>query len=829
MQYLELELVGYKRLRLANIDRIVIAPKEKLQLILGTNGSGKSSLLKELSPLPAAAQDYTKEGKKRIVVEARGHRYELISAFSPTQRHNFIKDGEELNQGGTASVQKELVKKEFNITPDVHELITGSIKFNKMGPGERRYWFTRLSDTSYSYALNVYQKLKEKHRDILGAIKMNQSRAVQEANKLLSDDQEKLLRDEINEYRKILEQLLTLKTPSQRFKADVEQELKTIEQTLYMLARQMIRERGKFLNLEAFTSIEMIDDEILNYSSKSSSLSYTIDLIAKDISSNQETIDALNRANINNFQEIDTKRQSLQKEIEALKSKLISDCIFEDAVLAFQSIMSMQDTLTDILSELPTNEDKRFSRDQYAALQTQFTQNTIQIETTASRLLILNSQKKAMDEAKGEKPVECPSCNYQWRLGYNENTYAETILAIAQLEKNQLTLQENQKITTESLEAMKQYFTLYRAYVDIAKAWPILTPMWQYIENNDMLLKNPKSIIYFLDKVKSSLRLQIELNEYSKQIAELNELKVVTERLESNHIEKIKLKINELNETLFNQNQELVRNKQSVQRLQGYKQTIKFIQETAIKLEVLLDNQNTLSSVLVEEIKQEAFNTLIRSVQLELSKREQHLSQVDVQKGLVENIQRQLKELEEEAFVLNILVKELSPTEGLIAKGLLGFINNFVKQMNSFIRKVWLYPMEIVPCLPDNDNEVDLDYKFSLQVNNNDPIPDIKLASTAMSEVINLAFVIVAMKYLGLTNAPLILDEFAASFDSAHRSSAFNTISNLISHSDFSQIFIVSHFEDCYGSLVNADVIVLCSKNVILPKNVLYNLHTVIN
>lgn len=829
MYYPELELVGYKRLRLANINRIVIAPQEKLQLILGTNGSGKSSLLKELSPLPASIQDYEKDGKKRIVIQANGHRYELTSVFSPSQRHSFLKDEEELNPGGTASVQKELVKKEFNITPDVHELMTGAVAFNKMGPGERRYWFTRLSDTSYSYALGVYQKLKEKHRDIMGAIKMNQSRAVQEANKLLSQDQEKMLRDEIQEYRQVLEQLLTIKTPSKHFKTDVETELQATEFALNNLARQIIRERGKFLNHEAFTSMEMIDDAILNYGSKTSSLAYTIDLIAKDIASNQETIDALNRSNINNFQEIDTKRQELLKEIDEIKIKLISDCIFEDPVNAFQSIMSIQDTLSDILTELPSNEDKRFSRDQYTHCQLQTNQLSNQITNLNEKLLILRAQKKAMDESKNEKPVECPSCHYQWQIGYTESTYNEIVQGIDTLEKQLLVVQATQKTNDEMFEAMKQYFALYRSFSDISKTWPNLAPLWNYISNNEMLLKNPRSILYFIDRVKGSLRLQIQLVDYSKQINELNELKCVTERLETNHIEKIKIKINDLNETLFKQNEELRFTNQAIQRLKSYKQTINSIEDTSIKISTLLESQSKLSSVLVEEIKQEAINTLIRHVQLELSKREQQLSQVDVQKTLVENIQKQLKELEEEAFVLNIMVKELSPTEGLIAKGLLGFINNFVKQMNSFIRKVWLYPMELIPCLPDNDSDVDLDYKFSLQVNNNDPIPDIKLASSAMAEVINLAFVIVAMKYLGLSNAPLMLDEFAARMDSAHRSSAFNAISNLINQSEFSQIYIVSHFEDCYGSLVNADITVLCSKNIVLPKNVLYNKHTVIN
>lgn len=46
MRYVELELAGYKRLHLANIAYIKITPQEKLQLLLGTNGSGKVLYLK---------------------------------------------------------------------------------------------------------------------------------------------------------------------------------------------------------------------------------------------------------------------------------------------------------------------------------------------------------------------------------------------------------------------------------------------------------------------------------------------------------------------------------------------------------------------------------------------------------------------------------------------------------------------------------------------------------------------------------------------------------------------------------------------------------------
>ena len=94
-----------------------------------------------------------------------------------------------------------------------------------------------------------------------------------------------------------------------------------------------------------------------------------------------------------------------------------------------------------------------------------------------------------------------------------------------------------------------------------------------------------------------------------------------------------------------------------------------------------------------------------------------------------------------------------------------------------------------------------------------------------MQEVINLAFVAVSMKYLGLSNTPIFLDEFAASLDVAHRQSAYKAIDHLIESTDYSQVFLVSHYQDGYSSLNSSEVLVLCDSNIELPKGMAYNHH----
>jgi ABC-type Mn2+/Zn2+ transport system ATPase subunit len=92
-----------------------------------------------------------------------------------------------------------------------------------------------------------------------------------------------------------------------------------------------------------------------------------------------------------------------------------------------------------------------------------------------------------------------------------------------------------------------------------------------------------------------------------------------------------------------------------------------------------------------------------------------------------------------------------------------------------------------------------------------------------MIEIINLAFRLVAMSYLGLQDYPLYLDEPGRAFDPAHKSAVVNMVKSLLEQSTFSQIFMISHDYAQYGALANAQLCVMNPTNVVVPKD--YNSH----
>lgn len=829
MKIIELELKGYRRLHLAQIHHVIYKPVEKLQLILGTNGSGKSSLLKELSPLPPVPADYTKDGYKRIVIEHRGKLYELSSQFGQSQPHSFLINGVEENPGGTITVQKELVKREFNITQEVQDLMLSLSLFTRMGPGERRSWFTRLDSTNYNYAIGVFQRLKERLRDIQGGIKLNQTRAVQEANKLLSEDQEKQLSDEISKYREFIDHLLTQKSTPKQFGYELRKQADDNVSEMKRLSNQIIKLRGDFLNLEGFLSIEEIAEAATKVQIEISRLEYIIGITSKEIEEHQKVVGALKDVQVSNLKDVDIKMDAIHKELEKYRELIQQVQKFEDPELAHQQLNGIFENMSILLTEMPINAERQYSSENFQKLlerSQSLHQAKLVLENTQNQLLAI---KKYQEDRKESETTECPKCYFTWKQGYDENKYQTVLKRLSELEEAFKKNEEETKSVTALIEETKEYFALYRSYQSIVGTSKALQPFWNEIVEQNIIFNEPRSIIYRLDRLRHLFVENLQVERLKTELDGLVKLKALTEKAETEQFEKIQLKLNELDEQLFQQNKSLREKSTRVQQLKSYQKTAIELLNCETQLSNVVTSQEEISKDLVEDLRQSLINGLIRDAQLELTRKEQQLSQVNVQKALVDSIQKQLKELEEESRVIKIMVDELSPTTGLIARGLLSFIQSFVQQMNSFIRKVWLYPLEIIPILPDEDDGIDLDYKFSVLINHRTEIPDIKQASSAMAEIINLAFVIVSLKYLGLSDGILCLDEFARTFDSVHRESAFKTITNLIAQSDFSQIFIVSHFENSYGSIKNAEIAVLCSKNIVIPKDSVVNNHIHIN
>ena len=254
------------------------------------------------------------------------------------------------------------------------------------------------------------------------------------------------------------------------------------------------------------------------------------------------------------------------------------------------------------------------------------------------------------------------------------------------------------------------------------------------------------------------------------------------------------------------------------------------MQQTSTELEALLSEAEQIKTDQVETARRSIYNEMLRSVQVLLAQHETLLHEANNQQNAIRQIEEQIELLSKEEKCLKAAAKEISPTEGLVAEGLFGFMKLFIQQMNNFVKRIWTYPLVVQPYELGSDGSMDLDYKFPIIVDTADNVrKDISEGSTAMQEVIDLAFKITAMKALHLDHYPLYLDEFGSTMDPTHKAATIQLINSIMEQDHFTQLFLISHDSVQYGALSNTEVCVLSSDNMMLSKGSVYNQHVKIN
>jgi Fe-S cluster assembly ATPase SufC len=821
MRIKEILIKGYKRFSLNSIETFKYTPNKKIQLILGSNGSGKSSLIKELSPLPAEPSEYSKDGCKHITYIHNNSIYILKSDFTSTgNRFSFIKDNEELNPGHTVTVFKELVKKEFNITSDIHNLMTGKIKFTRMTVAERRKWFTQIADCDYTFAINFYMKLKEQYRDIQGAIKLQQARLVQESAKLPTSREQEQYTEDIKHLNIFLDYLL-MQTDQSVLSASTMKAFEEVQNTLRKTSIELMREKAKFPNAGNFKDEDALKEAIISIKTELRTNESLLHAVYQEMEQQSKSILLLEENNLASFKDIDNCIIETQSEITKLKTKLKYPILQhpDKGIIALTSVKPQMD---EYLTEMIKHSGKGYDKETYNSAIQGCNDLSIKIQNCKFGSDKLYLQLKEYDHAKQHNKVDCPNCKHTWFLGFSQNLYDDCLKSKKILD-NELPVLELQLKLLEVIKAEQfEYLTTVSIFLKLMNQVEILDPLWKYIIQSGLLKSSPVTIRKMLQEYLSELSTQQSISLLDGRLIEFNKIKKITAENQSNDLAALKIKFNKLEKSAQEYQAKIRKDTLKEEALLSIEKAIKNIQSKQNELEILLGKRTSVKTDIEKTMKQDFITSCIRLTRSEIAQKTQVVSRMDIHKALVTSIEKQILEFQEQSEIYKIMLKELSPSEGLIAKGLINFINHFVLQMNSYIGKIWLYPLEIQPIF-QMDDELELDYKFQLKVNDKAVISDVSLGSSAMKEVIDLAFIKVSLKYLKLEKTPLFLDEFSVNMDSAHRKSAFNTVTDLMTNSDHSQVFLISHYEDSYGSIANADVTVLCSNNVVIPKGCGYN------
>lgn len=825
---LKLRVVSIEPSRIIDAQCISIAHPDKLFVTNDFIVTHNSSIMQELSPLPADSKDFKKGGSKQITIEHHNSKYVLKSNFEHKQEHSFIKDGEELNTGYTVTVQKDLVKKYFNITPIIHELLLNQKAFTLMGSNERRVWFTRLSDTNYDYAISIFMKLKEKHRDFSGALKITKKRLVTEVASLITDTEQKLLQVQVNDLHEFINHLLQYRTPIDTENYLIQNQFNKNISDIGHIGNRLTSYLKKLSVQLPEVALDSLDSDILDLQSSKSIEVASNNKNMEMFNDLQQKVLAIKTAGSEDINSLLSKLSILSDKRITLLEKIKINQVPISANDASRALETVLETLTTVFSTLPINLDKKYSRINLENTNSELLLLKNTLETSIQKLNHLEIQKATQITKKEHDKATCPNCKHNWSIGFSELVYQNILTDI---DTTQEVIDESTIIIKEKelfIQEIKDYFNLYKDFNQLTTKWDILKSLWSYILSDDIIFSNPKTIINRINNFKYELSILSTVEALDKEILELKNLISLSEKIGNDDVNKVLKDSENLELSIETSTNRINTITKSLNHLLGIKNDLNTIFDLANTTKLLLNDFNTNHSSLNENYRREALNEIIKKVQISLSRKECILSEVKLQKSLVTDLENQIHLMEKEEEAYKILVKELSPTDGLIAQGMMGFINTFVKQMNQLIKKIWQYPLVIKSCAISEDGAVDLDYLFPLMVQSLDNVvSDVVKGSSAMKEIIDLAFKITAMKYLNLSDSPIMLDEFGKTMDHEHRIKSSDFVKSLIEQQPFTQLYMVSHYEESYGSLVNADICILNENNIVIPPGCIFNKHVV--
>lgn len=837
MRILSLELNGYIRLCWNQIRHFIITFDSNEHLILGTNGAGKSRLLSEIAPNPPVQSDFTKDGSAIKVYEHHGKIYTLSTHFGQKAPHSFLIDGEEQNEGGTVTVQRDLVAYHFKYTNEVRALLQQKEVFTLMSPARRREWFTRFSDVDQAYALEQYHRYKSLNSQAAAGVQFLKRKLATEIEKQQSMTDITQLEQQVMQLQNQLKDWVAHRVPQmpspEAIKGSLEALLARLDTQgrVFLTTPYIVPEHDPALQtvLRPLDNVtpESLVQHIRDLENQSASYQSLLDQDVGDHDRLTESIAALRQLNQVGLQDLQRDIQALEAQISQLKGQQRLKLEVENPNAAMTALNACQQTLTEVSTTLKPNPERLYGRQALEELET--IRSKTQFALTQQTLALTNDEARQihLEQHLNQPRIDCPECGHSWTLVPKQHAEYQAIMERRPHLLEQIKSFKEMIVNYDArIVATQEYIATYRQYIQCVKSWEILQPFWTRVQEEDLLLSQPNELIVRVHQFRDDLRLAQEAATLTAAIVAKQQLIQQSQTIQQGSLDDQLKRDAVLQQRITERQTILVALRQQAKRFTQY---LKLTTEGLALQQSLLATEQSVHQQFIqwaESLWQTWIEEEIRQCSEQLAIRQKTLMEYQHGRRLISELEAQIQKAQVEEEASRAIMDALSPTEGLIAEGMLGFIRHFVEQMNQRIAEVWSYPLTVEACRLDEEDDLNLDYKFPLIAEHADlGVTDVSMGSSSQIQMINLAFVVTAMIYLGLEDSPLFLDEFGSGFDDAHRFESIGAIQNLLTRHGFTQLFMVSHYEMTYSAFSDAQICVLDKSNITLPSQCVYNQH----
>lgn len=814
MRLLELYILNNKNL----LDKKTVTLRwtlhSPIQLLIGGNGFGKSTLLDNFSPLPAVSKEYTKTGMKKILVEHNNKRYRLTSDFSKKHKHSFIdlETDKELNLGGTITVQYDLCKRVLGYDTEIHNFLKGKVKLTKLSAKERKDFFGRVSDVPIDYAVKVFDSLRVEARNLAGVQKYNKQKVFDETKKLLSSDKKKEYVDEIASLQKLVVELMEGKfnnhTPENI-------DIRTLLKTIGDVSTDII---DNHLTYTGYSTPSALDEQIQDADKQKALRNDNLKHILTRIDESKSKLDVISTVTkfptsevIKLIDELKSKLAIIDKEIASFDSKLTSP--FRDHRQLSLVSKGMNDDklpLQNALSVLPSNVKENMGDDAFLSHVTNIHDDIKKTIDKINREIV--HRNETIRAIKEHDSVNCPKCDHIFTPGVDVNSIprlekeneraGETLEGYEKkLKQCQDKLEELHEYRAQNGFIHQKLNSYHMTQVEIDNQ-SIATLIMQ----DKLYYNSPSSLTYKIEEINNLLIAHTERLKLSEELDDLLDLLEQRKKLgvTDEDAELTTKSVRSLEDNYSQSLEEYRAFSNTHNELTKLKQRL--IRESSVQ-RGLLENIATLNRYFKDSVKttiNQEIDKRTHEISLRISQLTETLTSCTITEGIIEHLTSTLEQVEQDIEIYGKLIDILGPQKGLIGQSLISFTNYFIERMNEVIKAIWVTPLTIAPMTV---SEKGFSYQFKvITYDESNASSDVSETSSGESEIIDFAFMLITASCLGLTDYPLLLDEIGKFFKIEHKVRLYDYLKLLAEHDKASNIVVISHFVGTYEALTRAEV-----------------------
>lgn len=811
MKLLEIEIHGLKHFNLSNIKSLKAIYTEALQLIIGSNGSGKTRLMRQLTPMPPEKKDYFAEGERVQHYEHEGQVYILRSQFGRENYHSFIRAGveeEELNPGHTSTVQKQLVEEVLGFTADMQKILTGELKFTSMPPAKVMNLLMSIANLDLDYALKIHDRVKKQLSETNSVLK-HVTAKLEEADSNLKNTDEST-DEQVEKLRRELKDIYpyTGHEFDQSKIDDIRRSAETIKQIKSSLPK------NKTGALAEYDSAEQMQHLLQSLESQLTAKKQECDYILREL---DDKTRSLRKAEAvigqHDVKQVTARNAEITEALEEYDDVELDE---SDLTIRLNRYNGLSSALTEARNLTADPDFRYYTTEEISQVIKEYEFVRGEHEKNNSTLFRFRESKR-MEDHHREHSLSCDSCGnvVHRKEAMGDKEYQSLCETVTKWENALAGDKEKLDALKKAVDDTKEFQSIFN------KVFSKLSPYADLFAEFDFTVE---SFFAGASAIDDRLTLEYQILERKIQkkglVLEQEELKKVLDVIESSDYDSMSQREASLQDDMLRCNESIVAISHQAdvlrKRLTMYNTYQAMSDKATGEARKIIDHFNDVSQQLVSRYASEMIQRREESLALLLTRqdsRKRWMARRD--EAMADHDKYKTAKVE-----LEILLKALSPKVGIIADQMSIFLGEFFSIVNTTLSRVFDYDIQIDVAA---DGSSTLDYKFPLKVEGGDS-GEVSTASDGQKDVIDFAFNLALMEVKGLSDYPLYLDEVGRTFDEAHRENFVRYISGLLETDQVSQIFMISHFTSMHGGLSNYESTVLHSDNLTtLPKD--YNSH----